>query len=92
MPVRSVGFSSAAQPKQNVTSRGVYCFRQACVLLPGLKKTLRTFAGLEKNAVIVGVGSRAEIWDAARWQEYNAVNAEDADAVAAQLADMDIGI
>ena len=35
---RTAGFSSAAQPKWNVTSRGVYCFRQACVLLPGLKK------------------------------------------------------
>lgn len=67
----------------------VECDKQGRVLLP---VSLRTFAGLEKNAVIVGVGSRAEIWDAARWQEYNAVNAEDADTVAAQLADMDIGI
>ena len=65
------------------------CDKQGRVLLPA---NLRDFAGLDKNAVIVGVGSRAEIWPAERWQEYNDANADDADAVAAQLADMDIGI
>ena len=65
------------------------CDKQGRVLLPA---NLRDFAGLDKNAVIVGVGSRAEIWSAERWQEYNDANADDADAVAAQLADMDIGI
>ncbi len=67
----------------------VECDKQGRVLLPA---NLREFAGLDKNAVIVGVGSRAEVWDAERWQQYNEENAEDADAVAAQLADMDIGI
>lgn len=67
----------------------VECDKQGRVLLPA---NLREFAGLDKNAVIVGVGSRAEVWDAERWQQYNEENADDADAVAAQLADMDIGI
>ena len=67
----------------------VECDKQGRVLLPA---NLREFAGLDKNAVIVGVGSRAEVWDAERWKQYNEENAEDADAVAAQLADMDIGI
>lgn len=67
----------------------VECDKQGRILLPA---TLRSFAGLDKNAVIVGVGSRAEIWDAARWQAYNEENAESAESVAAQLADMDMGI
>ena len=70
-------------------ARFFFSGKQGRVLLPA---NLRDFAGLDKNAVIVGVGSRAEIWSAERWQEYNDANADDADAVAAQLADMDIGI
>ena len=36
-------------------------------LLPG---SMRRYAGLEKDAVIVGVGNRCEIWDPARYDEY----------------------
>ena len=57
---------------------------------------LREFAGLDKNAVIVGVivgvGNRAEIWDAERWNAYNEENAEDVGELAEQLADLDLGI
>ena len=47
---------------------------------------------LDKNAVIVGVGNRAEIWDAERWNAYNEENAEDVGELAEQLADLDLGI
>ncbi|MGA1024247.1 MAG: division/cell wall cluster transcriptional repressor MraZ, partial [Aquiluna sp.] len=41
--------------------------KQGRVLVPQL---LRDYAGLTKELVIIGVGSRAEIWDAASWQHY----------------------
>lgn len=31
----------------------------------------REYAALERDAVIVGVGNKAEIWSAARWNKYN---------------------
>lgn len=31
---------------------------------------LRTYANLGKELIVIGVGSRAEIWDAATWHEY----------------------
>lgn len=31
---------------------------------------LRTYAGLEKELVVTGVGSHAEIWEATAWSEY----------------------
>jgi len=37
------------------------------VLLPQL---LRDYAALTKDLVIIGVGSRAEIWDAKAWELY----------------------
>jgi MraZ protein len=31
---------------------------------------LRSYAGLERDLMVVGVGSRAEIWDAETWNDY----------------------
>ena len=42
--------------------------RQGRILLPSV---LRDFAGLEKEVVLVGVGSRIEIWNKATWAEKN---------------------
>jgi MraZ protein len=36
-------------------------------MLPG---SMRRYAGLEKEAIIVGLGNRCEIWDTARYDEY----------------------
>ena len=47
--------------------------KQGRVLVPSL---LREYAGLDKELVIIGVGSRAEIWDAATWNSYLAANEE----------------
>ena len=47
--------------------------KQGRVLLPQL---LRDYAGLKRELVIIGVGSRAEIWDAESWQQYLASNEE----------------
>lgn len=63
------------------------CDKQGRVLLPA---NLRLHAGLEKDAIVVGVGSRAEIWDAVRWNEYNAGNEDDMNELAEQLAELGI--
>ncbi len=42
--------------------------KQGRILLPQI---LRDFAGIEKEAVLVGVGSRIEIWSRERWLEAN---------------------
>ena len=42
--------------------------RQGRILLPSV---LRDFAGLEKEVVLVGVGSRIEIWNKVTWAEKN---------------------
>ena len=47
--------------------------KQGRVLVPQL---LRDYAGLTKELVIIGVGSRAEIWDASSWHEYLSSNEE----------------
>ncbi len=31
---------------------------------------LRTYGGLERDLVVIGAGSRAEIWDATAWETY----------------------
>ena len=45
------------------------CDKQGRVLLSA---TLREYAGISKDTVIVGVGDKAEIWSAEQWQDRNA--------------------
>ena len=42
--------------------------KQGRILLPAV---LREFAGIEKDAVLVGVGSRIEIWSKDKWLDAN---------------------
>lgn len=41
--------------------------KQGRVTVPA---TLRSYAGLDRDLAVIGAGSRAEIWDAAAWQQY----------------------
>ncbi len=43
--------------------------RQGRVTLPA---PLRTFAGLDKDVVVIGSGDRVEVWDPARWEQQSA--------------------
>lgn len=42
--------------------------KQGRILIP---QNLREHAGLEKDVTVIGAAVRAEIWDTARWNEYN---------------------
>jgi MraZ protein len=35
-----------------------------------IPSTLRSYAGLDRDLVVIGAGSRAEIWDAQAWETY----------------------
>jgi MraZ protein len=36
----------------------------------GIQPELRTYAGLEREVVVIGVRDRLEIWNPDRWSEY----------------------
>lgn len=42
--------------------------KQGRILLP---QVLRAYAHLEKDVMIIGTGSRVEMWDLDRWNKYN---------------------
>lgn len=54
--------------------------KQGRILLPA---NLREFAGLDKDVVLVGVGSRIEIWSKEKWD--NVAGDEDMDAIASAM-------
>lgn len=54
--------------------------RQGRVTIPA---QLRTYAGLNKECVVIGAGSRVEIWDSERWQRY----LSDSEAAYAELSE-----
>ena len=55
-----------------------------------ISSALRSFAGLEKDVVLVGVLDRVEIWDQARWDENNAAVEDDMDEIAGNMEDLGI--
>ncbi|MCR4990398.1 MAG: division/cell wall cluster transcriptional repressor MraZ [Lachnospiraceae bacterium] len=57
------------------------------VLIPGV---LREFAGITKEAVLIGVGSRVEIWSRERYE--GSVTYEDMDEIAKHMTELGIGI
>ena len=50
-----------------------------------IASNLREYAKLEKDAVIIGVGTRLEIWNQANWKAYNSDENISADAIAENM-------
>ena len=61
------------------------CDKQGRMLLPA---PLREYAGCKKDAVIVGVGSRIEVWDQERWTNYNDGMIPEVTEIAEQLVEL----
>ena len=63
--------------------------KQGRILIPG---NLREYARLEKDAVIIGVSTRVEIWSKVRWDQYSAAAASSYEEIAEKLIDGHIGL
>ncbi len=50
-----------------------------------ISSNLRKVASLEKETVIIGVGTRIEIWDKAKWEQYNSEENISADDIAENM-------
>ena len=61
--------------------------KQGRILLPA---SLREFAGLDKDVVLVGVGSRIEIWSREKWEDINSDT--DMDDIAAAMEGLGLTI
>lgn len=61
--------------------------RQGRIAIP---PHLRQYAKIEREAVVVGVGSRVEIWSKPAWQQYLARVQSQAPSIAAELKDLSL--
>lgn len=61
--------------------------KQGRILIPA---NLREYAGLEKDAVIIGLNKRAEIWSKANWDIQNEQFIQNTDDVALQMEELGI--
>lgn len=59
--------------------------KQGRFLIPS---NLREYAVLEKDAVVIGVGTRIEIWDKTKWKAYNSAENISADQIAENMANL----
>jgi MraZ protein len=55
-----------------------------------IPQTLRTYASLEKECVIIGVSNRIEIWSHSTWETYVTESEESFAEIAENLMDFDI--
>lgn len=84
-------FATKTMPKQKERDVSRFIFggaveaepdKQGRILLPS---NLRSYAKLETQALIVGVGAKAEIWDAKRYADYNAAVEKDVVSLVEEL-------
>ena len=61
--------------------------KQGRILLPSV---LRDFAGITKDTVRIGVGSRIEIWSKDRWE--GTVTYQDMDEISTHMVELGIGL
>lgn len=61
--------------------------KQGRVLIPS---NLREHANLDKEAVVIGVATRLEIWDKKEWENYNEDDSLSYDSIAEKMADLGI--
>ena len=57
-----------------------------------IPQTLRTFANIEKDVVIIGNGEKAEIWNREAWDEINNEESLNMDEIADKLDELDFRI
>lgn len=55
-----------------------------------IPQNLRDYANIEKDVVIVGVSTRAEIWSSNKWDNYNDSDSLDLDKLASQMSELGI--
>ncbi len=61
--------------------------KQGRINIPQL---LREYAGIKKDVVIVGVSTRAEIWDSSKWEEYTSSDSLNGNKIASQMSNLGI--
>lgn len=61
--------------------------KQGRIMLPA---NLREFAGIDKDAVVIGVSSRIEIWSREKWATYVQAAEESFDQIAENIVDLGI--
>ena len=59
--------------------------KQGRILIP---VNLREYAGIDKDLIIIGVGSRVEIWSNETWEQYNQKAESSYEAIAESLVDL----
>ena len=57
-----------------------------------IPQTLRSFANIEKDVVIIGNGEKAEIWNKEAWDEINNEESLNMDEIADKLDELDFRI
>ena len=84
--------SLKGQPSKIALPIERFIFGSACEAEPdkegriAIAPALRAYAGFTAEVVVVGMSDRAEIWDKARWEEYNnSILPEDIAAMAQEL-------
>ncbi len=55
-----------------------------------IPQNLLDYASITKDVVIIGVSSRVEIWDKAKWEEYTSSDNMDVDEIAIQMSNLGI--